>query len=414
MEKTSINQIVEDVVAEFCVWVKELVEQTETISMPSEINKLELRIRHQGRDILANLFGSLVQQAVDRNSQNNRPCPTCGRRRRHKGIRPRHLITSVGQICLEGPYWYCPDCGSGAHSMDTLVDESMTSLMTQLVSLLGTSMASFAKASNVAYQFLGVRISDNTIRRTCLEQGREAIRKPFKPDGVDKGSDVVGSCDGTMINTREDGWRELKAYQYRYDESKYGQAFLENSKRFGRHLRQGAIAINASRAHRLFFVSDAAAWIEKTVAIQLPMAIHIIDIWHAWEHIYEAGRKIYGEGTDRAQSWSGRYKVLLIQAGGLALLKRLKKCRYKDPDRQGAVDKLVGYLQRNWHRMRYDDYVADDYPISSGPMESFCKQLGARLKGPGMRWSTSNVDAMAALTSLWNNDVWEKYWKKTA
>jgi len=39
-------------------------------------------------------------------------------------------------------------------------------------------------------------------------------------------------------------------------------------------------------------------------------------------------------------------------------------------------------------------------------MESFCKQLGLRLKGPGMRWSTSSIDPMAALVSRWALDNW--------
>jgi hypothetical protein len=46
-------------------------------------------------------------------------------------------------------------------------------------------------------------------------------------------------------------------------------------------------------------------------------------------------------------------------------------------------------------------------------MESFCKQLGQRLKGPGMRWSIPNLNPMAALVCLWMQDEWDNYWRKT-
>ncbi len=414
MKNTSHNQMVGDMVAEFSTWVKDLVEQSAKISEPAEVHKLESRVYQEGREILGCLFGSLLQEAVDRNQEHNRRCPDCGDIRRHKGVRSRNLISSVGEVRLRGPYWYCPNCRTGTHSADTLAPESTSFAMTELLCLLGTSMASFTKASKVTGRLLGVSISDNTIRRICLKQGRKAISEPFEPEAVKKGSDVTGSCDGTMVNTRQDGWRELKGYQYRYGENKHGKAFLENSELFGAHLRQGAIDIKASSCQRLFFVSDAARWIEKAVSIQLPMAIHIIDIWHACEHIYEAGRTIYGEYTEQFREWSQRYTSLLMERGGAALLKRLKKCRYKDTEKQAALEKLIGYLSRNWPRMRYDEYAEGGYPISSGPMESFCKQLGARLKGPGMRWSTSNVDAIAALVSAWNNENWEKLWETAA
>lgn len=56
------------------------------------------------------------------------------------------------------------------------------------------------------------------------------------------------------------------------------------------------------------------------------------------------------------------------------------------------------------HNMNYPQYVAQGWPIGSGPMESFCKQLGLRMKGLGMRWRSDHVNAMAALVSRWSLD----------
>jgi len=62
--------------------------------------------------------------------------------------------------------------------------------------------------------------------------------------------------------------------------------------------------------------------------------------------------------------------------------------------------------RRSWRTVCAASPCATAICISSGPMESFCKQLGLRLKGPGMRWSTSSIDPMAALVSRWALDNW--------
>lgn len=64
--------------------------------------------------------------------------------------------------------------------------------------------------------------------------------------------------------------------------------------------------------------------------------------------------------------------------------------------------------------LAYEEYGKEGYPISSGSMESFCEQLGQRLKGPGMRWNKTNVTPMATMVGLWANDQWDQYWKATA
>ncbi len=46
-------------------------------------------------------------------------------------------------------------------------------------------------------------------------------------------------------------------------------------------------------------------------------------------------------------------------------------------------------------------------PICCGPVESNCKQLGRRLKGPAMRWRTDNLIPMAHPLSLWTNQRWD-------
>jgi len=161
----------------------------------------------------------------------------------------------------------------------------------------------------------------------------------------------------------------------------------------------------------VLFVSDAADWIDKQVAVRLPDAIRIVDIRHAYQHVHEASRKISGEGTAKAAAWAERWCGHLREHGGRVTWWSLRRVRYRDPRRQQALEALLTYLDRHADRLDYPTYEYLGYPISNGPMESLCKQLGQRPKGPGMRWSTSNLNPMAALVSLWTQDQWDAYWQ---
>jgi hypothetical protein len=403
------RRMMQEMVSQMAGWVKSLAEDSQQLDDAGSAQQLERRVREEGRQMLGSLFEKLIQNALD-HQEPARTCPRCGGRRRHKGRRRRGLLSSVGAIGVWGPYWYCPSCG-GDHALESLADGSVSGVMREMLCLLGTALASFTKASAASEKLLGVRVSEAFIRRLCESEGRKVVIQPAK---VEPGQRVTGSCDGTMVHTTQQGWKELKAYQFCYGQHKHGRAYWETSEQFTPRLRQAAVTMQAGRSPEFFWVSDAAEWIDKGVRVQLPSAIRIIDIWHAWQHVHEAAREVYPNDEGKALAWARRYCGDLEDEGGKALWRRLRHAKYQDPKRQEAVERLRAYLLRHADRLDYPTYKAHGWPISSGPMESFCKQLGQRLKGPGMRWSLPNLDPMAALVSLWANDEWDTHWQTAA
>jgi hypothetical protein len=401
----------EDIVNEFKSFVKSCVSEAKTICSRADARRLETRVRDGGQKIVCRLFECLIQQATDQQTQASRQCPHCGERRRHKGKRIRQVVSSMGQLSIEGVYLQCPACGLGDNSSNQLVGEYVSCLMHELLCFLGTSMGSFSQAASASKKLLGVTVSDNTIRKLCISEGNKMLREKTPVTAAQEGEVVVGGCDGTMVNTRRDGWRELKAFRFDYGQQTQAGALLVDSERFSRHVRGVAKRLGASRAADFFFVTDAAAWIKKLASMYLPGSTHIIDVWHAWQHIWAAGNCIHGEGSEKAGEWSSRYCQLLVDGGAKGLLNRLNTIRYKVRYKRIALEKLQAFLMRNCERMAYDKYRQAGWPISSGPMESFCKQLGHRLKGPGMRWANRNVNAVAAMVSLLASEKWDNYWK---
>jgi hypothetical protein len=401
----SLSDGVEGIVAEFAAWVKELGREFAAVGTPVQAAELEGRIRCGGQAILRKLLEVHLQAGVDRNQQQHRPCPKCGGRHRHRGTRCRQLLSSLGLCSLRGIYWQCPDCGHSFHSVDLVAPQRYSPAMAELVLLLGVSCTSFAKAQLLAGTLLQVKLEDDTIRRHCEAAGQQGLSCPPEPLAAAPAELLVGSCDGTMVNTREDRWREVKAARFRCGEREYALATLEAVEGFVP--KMAALAKALEGAGQKVFVSDCAEWISRAVAGHLPGWKHVADYWHATQHIAPVAELLYGqeqsvEGRDFAEYFSRELRA----AGGAQVADELRQSAmsYSDLKHQRAVLDLAKFFDKHAQRMAYPQYLREGLPVDSGPMESLCKQLGLRMKGPGMRWSTRNVSAMAYLVAKWAVD----------
>jgi hypothetical protein len=81
---------------------------------------------------------------------------------------------------------------------------------------------------------------------------------------------------------------------------------------------------------------------------------------------------------------------------------------------EAAAD-LIGYLERQAHRMEYPEYQARGWCIGSGAVESACKTVvGQRLKLAGMRWGEDGAHAVCNLRALYRSEKgqWDAFWKR--
>lgn len=408
------QEMIDGLLARMRGFLVQMVAQAGQVRTPAEAAELERRFRADGLDQLRLLFQDLLQQAVDA-GDGGRECPSCQGRRRHKGCAPLKLLTSVGEVCVEGVYWACPSCGQHGHAARRVSVESITGPMRELVCLLGITQSSFAHASAALSKLLGVRLSAPTIAATTQEEGRRMAQEEAPAPRPVSGT-LVGSCDGMMVNTREEQWKQMWAFRFDDDKGRrHSGATLRPAAEFFPRLREEALRQQAALVNRFAFVSDAAECIKLGVSEFLPEAtVHVIDIFHAYQHVHEAAKLIHGEGTPKAAAWAKQWCEELFLCGGAAVRQRLAHARFGEPARQQALDALCGYLKRNEPHMNYPAYREQNLPISSGPMESTCKQMGLRLKGAGMRWCKDNLDPMAELISQWCDGRWDGRWKAAA
>ena len=237
----------------------------------------------------------------------------------------RRLRTTLGEVRLTGIYWKCPHCGLCGHSAEAVAGATLSRLMRGLTCLLGASLASFQKAELVAHRVLGVRIDDETIRQQCLAEGHAVAREADEPpEPVAEDEPLIGSCDGTMVHTRETQWREVKGYRFEHEGGRYGGAYLERVNTFAPRLAQAAQRLGAERTAQKVFLSDMAEWITQAVPRHLPGWKHIADYWHACEHFTGPAEQLYGKHEPRAAKWAAYMGRRLRWYGAAKLADRLR------------------------------------------------------------------------------------------
>jgi hypothetical protein len=72
---------------------------------------------------------------------------------------------------------------------------------------------------------------------------------------------------------------------------------------------------------------------------------------------------------------------------------------------------IADYLHHNRARMRYDEYLAQGWPIASGPVEGACKNLTKdRMERSGMRWTEAIAEALIQLRAIYLSGDFDPYW----
>jgi hypothetical protein len=139
----------------------------------------------------------------------------------------------------------------------------------------------------------------------------------------------------------------------------------------------------------------------------------ILDVLHVTPRLWQAAHLFEREGSDEAREFV-RERVLRVLRGGvkgvLRGLRRLGTARGLSGKKKADLRELCNFLQKNAHRMRYDEYLKKGYPIASGVIEGACRHyVKDRMERSGMRWSVAGAQAMLDVRSEYLNGDWDAF-----
>jgi hypothetical protein len=230
------------------------------------------------------------------------------------------------------------------------------------------------------------------------EQNRKSCAKACRPR---KGSDGVFKVF------------KIACFYSKDKEQQYVMGTGGNLEVIGRVLRKMALKLGIDRARLSYSVSDGAVWIDNNYSVYLPMLEHrLLHCHHFKVHLVELSQLLFGMENPDGLKWKDMMYKTDLENGSMVLLHKLNDYteQIKTDEQQKAYDSFYKYISKRIDMTDYPLFLAKGMDIGSGPTESFCKSLTARLKGSGMRWDKDSAQAIMSLAALYANNQWKQYW----
>ena len=365
--------------------------------------------------------------------------------------REKNIVSLLGEVHLKRAYYHCRHCHSGYVPLDQeagLSAAHLTPAAAEVTCLAGVQ-TSFAEASEVTLRKMcGLRLSESTVERTTEGTGSRlaamlaagetfAEVEPWqwqhdanghtvayvsgdatgiRQQGV-QGAKAEGRMAwvGMLYNPRGASWTLERRKASTSHQVRYLSGFYELDD-LGRQLRRQAAQIGWDAAEQQIALSDGGAGLEDFFRKNFPRAVHILDFWHAKEHLVELSQALFGVGSDAAKDWLDQRCHQLKQEGGAAVLAALESLDMinRSESVREAHRREINYFRNHQHKMDYPRYVTAGWHIGSGPVESACKTVvNNRLCGSGMRWGSPGSDAVCHLRALFLSErcQWEDFWR---
>ena len=402
----------------------------ECVRLSQDVNELEQVFQEQLRRIGSRSIELHLGKQRLGYEGSSRAC-SCGRNQRFVGHRSKSVATLLGSVRIRRAYYHCGTCGASSLPYDEGIGlgEGQTSVGLAKAATLLAVHEPFESASRMLLELTGQRLSGSTVERLTQQVGSvasseesrqaERIHRWDEPSPDVRPNRLYVAVDGTMVG-QVDGWHEAKAVTCYWDlpsgqrESRYAVRF-ESAEAFSSYVWSLGCRCGLRDADEVVLLGDGAAWIWERVGGLLDDATHIVDWYHAVEHLWSCGRELYGEGCPETAKWVERMKGLLWDGNVRGILKRLRseRDRRRSPTKRKAIAGLMRYLKNQDARLAYDQFRARGLDIGSGRVESACKHVvGTRMKRSGMRWSRDGAQATLSLRVAWLNGWWDDVWAK--
>jgi hypothetical protein len=156
---------------------------------------------------------------------------------------------------------------------------------------------------------------------------------------------------------------------------------------------------------------EPALWEAIDVFQDDEQRIEILDLLHVTPRLWTAAHLFCDNHHEAAQFVRQRVtKVLQGETDGVIRgLRRMATLRLRGRTR-ATVETICQYFENNRHRMRYDHYLREGYPIASGVIEGACRHVVKdRMERTGMNWIIPGAKAMLDLRCIYLSGAWDDF-----
>ena len=418
----------------------------------TDLEAIETAVRSTVHRAGAAALSELLQFPAPAADLRTLPC-SCGQSAPYGGLRSKPVLTVVGRVEVSRPYYLCPHCHAGQFPADVDLDIENTECspgVRRMQALVGQE-APFDHGREQMKVLAGLEVTAKSVERTAEALGTDIAQReqeeipPALPlnlpvaagepipilyvqmDGT--GVPVVkketvgrpGKAEGQPAHTREvklgcvftqTTW-DQEGYPIRAPDSTTYTGAVETAEEFGRRLYREAGKRGWSGALIRVVMGDGAEWIWHLAALHFPDAIHIVDLYHARQHLWELVRRLYPNDEGKQRAWIKAHQKRLLDKGKIEkLVGVLRAIKSSNSEVAEKIRTEADYFERNAERMRYPQFRRQHLFVGSGVIEAGCKTLVAsRLKRSGMFWTVRGANAILALRCSLLNSRFEDYWE---
>ena len=398
------------------------------------------------------LGARMVEKLLSAPTEFEREAPCrCGQKARFHQMRPKQLLTILGPIIIQRPYYVCPVCRRGQSPRDAELDVQATEYspgVRRMLAVLGGEM-SFDRGRTQLELLAGLDVTTKAVERQAEAIGADIAQKEqAKVDGVIQLElpQILGSAvpvlyieiDGTQVpivrRELEGRAGRLEGQPARTREVKLGCIFtqtttdeegrpvrdqasttyvgaIETAEAFGPRIYTEAWERGRSRAHKKVLIGDGAEWIWNIADQHFPGATQIVDLYHARQHLWEMSWALHPNQEAEQKRWILRHQALLDSGRIEKLVGALRSIHTDYSELAKTIRLEADYFDRNASRMRYPQFRRLGLFVGSGVIEAGCKTvIGARLKQSGMFWTVTGANSIIALRCNQFSGKFEDYW----
>jgi hypothetical protein len=168
---------------------------------------------------------------------------------------------------------------------------------------------------------------------------------------------------------------------------------------------------------RVQIVLDGERCLRKELQRLFPNATFTLDLRHAQEYLWKAGRLFHAEASPELEQWVEPLNALLQTGRVDALLDRLRAILLSVPQRgpntkakRKTLQNHIAYFEQRREIMRYDEYHRDDLVLATGVIEGACRYVvKERLDCAGMRWTQEGAERVLQLRCIELNGDWDAF-----
>jgi hypothetical protein len=228
-------------------------------------------------------------------------------------------------------------------------------------------------------------------------------RKGRQPDGTAQTHEIkVGAIFTQHPVAGQKPWRDLDSNSY--------VATTQRVEPFGQMMRAEFRRRFPNPPAEVAFLGDGAAWNWELQRVCFPMALGIVDFYHAAEHVTGVVDLVEDRHSPSGRKRRRRWVKLLLRGRLDAFLDEAR--RALPPDKIEAGEKALDYFEKNRDRMRYRYFRDHGYFIGSGVVEAACKTVVAqRLKGSGMHWSEKGLSHILSIRTALLSRRYDEFWR---